>query len=65
MALEPSALRRSAASRLRRMADRLDLRRPGAIPRSPAPLIRLHGQWWTLDELARGGDAVEGETLPD
>jgi hypothetical protein len=42
-------LKRSAASRLRGLADRLE---PSRLPtKSPAPLIRLAGRWWRRDEL--------------
>jgi hypothetical protein len=42
-------LKRSAASRLRGLADRLE---PPRLPvRPPAPLIRLAGRWWRRDEL--------------
>jgi hypothetical protein len=42
-------LKRSAATRLRGLADRLE---PPPLPmRRPAPLIRLAGRWWRRDEL--------------
>jgi hypothetical protein len=42
-------LKRSAATRLRGLADRLE---PPPLPmRRTAPLIRLAGRWWRRDEL--------------
>jgi hypothetical protein len=49
--LAPSPLRLAAASRLRRVADRLAPPRPATAPRSPAPLIRFAGRWWQRAEL--------------
>jgi hypothetical protein len=52
-------LRRSAASRLRGLADHLE---PPQLPlRSTAPLIRMDGRWWQRDELIR---AVQPDEAP-
>jgi hypothetical protein len=45
-------LRRSAASRLRDLAHRLDPGRQTIAARSSAPLIRIGGRWWYRDEIA-------------
>jgi hypothetical protein len=45
-------MRRSAASRLRRVAERLEPRRQRQGEQSPAPLVRLGGRWWRLDDIA-------------
>jgi hypothetical protein len=42
--------RGTLATRLRRLADRLE---PPSRPRSPAPLIRLGGLWWRRDEVGQ------------
>jgi hypothetical protein len=43
--------RKTAASRLRTLADWFEPRR--VVPRRPqaAPLVRLGGRWWQRDEL--------------
>jgi hypothetical protein len=46
-------MRRSAASRLRALADRLDPRQQDVTePERPsAPLVRFGGRWWPRDEI--------------
>jgi hypothetical protein len=46
-------VRRSAASRLRALADRLDPRQQDVTePERPtAPLVRVGGRWWQRDEI--------------
>jgi hypothetical protein len=45
-------MRRSAAERLRALADRLDPRQQDVTEERPsAPLIRLGGVWWQRDEI--------------
>ena len=52
-ATERTPLRRSAAWRLRRLADRMDPRPHQAqpLPPSAAPLVRFGGRWWPRDTL--------------
>jgi hypothetical protein len=52
-ATERTALRRSTAWRLRRLADRMDPRPHQAQhpPPSAAPLVRFGGRWWPRDAL--------------
>ena len=51
-ATERTPLRRSAAWRLRRLADRMDPRpRTRRLPPSAAPLVRFGGRWWPRDTL--------------
>jgi len=52
-------MRRSAASRLRGLAERLEPRRQRLGGRSPAPLVRLDGRWWNRDEIVVPSTAVE------
>jgi hypothetical protein len=52
-------LRRSTASRLRDLADRLDPRRQTLAARSSAPLVRLGGRWWHRDEIVERAASVE------
>jgi hypothetical protein len=47
-------MRRSAASRLRALADRLDPRQQDVTEepdRASAPLVRFGGRWWQRDEI--------------
>jgi hypothetical protein len=44
-------LRRSAASQLRFLADRLDPRQQIVARRPHGPLVRYGGRWWHRDEL--------------
>jgi hypothetical protein len=56
-AAERTALRRSAAWRLRRLADRMDPRPRPRLPRpTAAPLVRLGGRWWQRDALLASVD---------
>jgi hypothetical protein len=52
-------IRRSAASRLRFLADRLDPRQRAVDGRPSAPLVRFGGRWWHRDELVTPEAAVE------
>jgi hypothetical protein len=52
-------LRRTTASRLRDLADRLDQRRQTLAARSTAPLVRLGGRWWHRDEIVERAASVE------
>jgi hypothetical protein len=52
-------LRRSAASRLRVVADRLDPRRQTLAAGSSAPLVRYAGRWWYRDEIVDSASSVE------
>jgi hypothetical protein len=56
-------LRRSAAARLRDLAERLEPR-PERPDRSPAPLVRLDGRWWYRDEIVAPSAAVEPSETP-
>jgi hypothetical protein len=55
-------LRRSAAKRLRRIADGLEP--PGQLTRNPGrmPLIRLGGRWWSRDDLVPALTTEDAET---
>jgi hypothetical protein len=52
-------LRRTAASRLRHLADRLDPLRQTIGGRPSAPLIRFGGRWWHRDEIVSPPDAAQ------
>jgi hypothetical protein len=55
---ERSLLRRATASRLRRIADRMDPR-PRRPPQGVAPLVRFGGRWWKRDVLFTRGDEID------
>jgi hypothetical protein len=56
-----SPVRRSAALRLRAVADRLDPRDEAIVEQLVAPLVRLGGRWWHRDEIvAPAGGARSG-----
>jgi hypothetical protein len=55
---ERSLLRRATASRLRRVADRMDPR-PRRLPAGVAPLVRFGGRWWKRDALLARGDELD------
>jgi len=59
-ATERTPLRRSAAWRLRRLADRMDPRpRTRRLPPSAAPLVRFGGRWWPRDALLARAEEPE------
>jgi hypothetical protein len=55
----PPPLRRTAATRLRGLADRLDPLRRNFPGRPSAPLIRFGGRWWHRDEIVAPADAAQ------
>jgi hypothetical protein len=57
-------VRRSAALRLRAVADRLDPREDAIVERVVAPLVRLGGRWWHRDEIVAPADATRSGSVP-